>query len=112
MDRRKERIARNETIFRELNESLETHVHGGRSATDLAGFVCECGELDCEATVRLELSDYETTRRDPRQFVLVPGHELPDAEDVVRNGDGYIVVRKHEDAADVVEQTDPRGRLL
>jgi len=105
---RKERIARNESAFRALNESLEASVHRGRPAEDFAGFVCECGDTDCDATVRLDLPTYESIRQDAQLFVILPGHDVPDVEDVVDGSGGYVVVRKHEDAADVVEQTDPR----
>ena len=105
----KERIARNESAFRALNESLESSVHRGDGpAGHLAGFVCECGDPECEATIRLELSAYESIRQDAQLFFLVPGHEEPAAEDIVDEGAGYLVVRKHEDVADIVEQSDPR----
>jgi hypothetical protein len=107
-DARKERIARNEGAFRALNESLEASVHRGRPAGEFAGFVCECGDPTCEATVRLELPAYEAVRHDSQLFILVPGHEAPDTEDVVDDGDGYVVVRKHDDVAQTVRRSDPR----
>jgi hypothetical protein len=106
--RRAERIARNESAFRALNESLEASVHRGRPQGHLAGFVCECGDPECDTTVRLDLSTYESIREDSRLFVIVPGHEAPDVEDVVSEAGGYVVVRKHRDVADIVEQTHPR----
>lgn len=105
---RVERIAHNESVFRSLNESLEASVHRGRPDGDLAGFVCECGNPDCEATVRLDLAAYESVRADSQHFFVRPGHEEPDVEDVVSEGEGYVVVRKHPDAAEIVERTDPR----
>jgi hypothetical protein len=99
---RKERIARNEAAFRELNESLDTNVHRRRNEPGYAGFVCECGNDDCETTVRLALDDYAEIRADARLFFLVPGHEAPDTEDVVEQNDGYLVVRKHDDVAGIV----------
>lgn len=102
---RKERIARNESVFRELNEGLESSVHRDRAPLEYAGFVCECGDGECDATVRLQLATYEEIRRDDRLFFLVPGHEVPDAEDVVAEGDGYLVVRKHEDVAEFVDRS-------
>src|SRR5918997_4245491 len=107
-DRRTERIARNESAFRALNESLRGSIHSGRPDTDQAGFVCECGNSDCDTTFRLPLPAYESIRQDPMLFFVVPGHDIPDVEDVVDEGDGYRVVRKHEDAAEIVEQTDRR----
>lgn len=105
---RKERIAQNENAFRELNESIENNVHRRRSEDDLAGFVCECGDEHCEDIVRLQLATYEDIRQDSRLFFTVPGHEAPEAEDVVRRGDGYYVVRKHVDVAAITEAGDPR----
>jgi hypothetical protein len=106
--RRKERIARNENAFRALNESLGASVHSSRPASDLAGFVCECGDPDCDTIVRVEVSTYESIRSDSQLFLIVPGHELPDAEDVVDAGQGYAVVRKHADVAAIVERENPR----
>ena len=31
------------------------------------------------------------------------------ALDIVERSEGFLVVRKHSDVADVVEETDPRG---
>jgi hypothetical protein len=105
---RKERIAHNENAFRELNERIEDNVHRRRTDADLGGFVCECGDGDCEEIVRLPLMAYEEIRDDSRLFFVVPDHEMPEAEDVVRRGDGYFVVRKHVDVAEITEEGDPR----
>jgi|ERR687894_447558 hypothetical protein len=101
---RNERIARNEAAFRELNDTLETSVHRGTTEPDFAGFVCECGDRDCDMTVRVALDSYAAVREDDQLFIVVPGHEVDDAEDVVDDGDGYVVVRKHEDVADIVDR--------
>jgi hypothetical protein len=105
---RHERVARNESAFRKLNESLENSIHRKRAEEDLAGFVCECGDTDCEEIVRLPMSDYEAIRQDSQLFFVKPGHEIPDAEDVVREADGYLVVRKHADVSALSEEGDPR----
>ena len=108
-DPRVERIALNESAFRGLNESLEANVHRGKQEGRLAGFVCECGDSECEEIVHVELSAYEEIRQDSQLFIVVPGHELADVEDVV-DGEGghYLVVRKHDAVADLVEETGPR----
>lgn len=107
---REERLARNEASFRSLNESLGTSVHARLSGTESAvpGFVCECGNSDCADIIQVDLSAYEEARKDPCLFLVHPGHEVPDVEDVVRHEQGYLVVRKHEDVADIVRETDPR----
>ena len=106
---RRERIALNESAFRELNERLEANVHRGGTEPEFAGFLCECGDGECDTTVRMALPDYEKVRADSMLFFVVPGHEASDTEDIVEDGDGYLVVRKHEDVADIVDSTDPRS---
>lgn len=108
-DPRKERIARNESRFRDLNEALHSNVHAPLSAGgDRSGFVCECALTDCLAVISVGLPRYEEIRRDPRLFLVAPGHELPEAETVVDRTEGYVVVRKHDDVAPIVAALDPR----
>ena len=59
--------------------------------------------------MQLELESYERIRQDAQLFFAVPGHEAPDAEDVVDETEHYVVVRKHDDVADIAEETDPRS---
>jgi len=106
---REERIARNEAAFRELNQSLEANVHRGQTEPDLAGFLCECGDGDCDTTVRVPLDSYSSVRADDKLFIVVPGHQIPDTEDVVDEGDGYLVVRKHEEVSEIVGDNAGRG---
>ncbi|MEP6954710.1 MAG: hypothetical protein ABI950_11685 [Solirubrobacteraceae bacterium] len=103
---RQERIARNEAGFRSLNESLGGQVHD--PTTNFAGFVCECGDMECAAIVRVDVARYEEVRSDPHLFIVEPGHEIPDVEDVVGRADGFLVVRKHDNVSDVVRETNPR----
>lgn len=101
---RRERIARNEASFREINETLERGLNRApREEGELAGFVCECGDRDCTALVHVTLPRYQAVRADPMLFLICPGHEMPDAEEVVERGDRYAVVRKHEDVRSIVD---------
>jgi hypothetical protein len=89
---RKERLARNEAHARDLNERFGT----GR-------FVCECGDVNCTEIIRLPLEIYKSIRADERRFVIVPGHAVPQMEDVVVERQRWAVVRKHDEVAHVVE---------
>jgi len=57
-------------------------------------FVCECADRDCTERIQLSASEYAGIRRDPRRFVVVPGHEFAELERVVEAHDGYEVVEK------------------
>ena len=50
----------------------------------------------------------EAVRANPRRFIVLAGHDFPEAEDVVEVHDGYVVVEKHEDVVDLVERMDLR----
>ena len=62
-------IALNETTFREVNEGIE---EGRREREGLVPFVCECGELGCNAVVRVTLREYEGVRAGSRCFLVAP----------------------------------------
>lgn len=105
-ERRKERLARNEALFREVNERVEEISED--SGLDMIEFVCECGDADCTMAVSLTQSEYEQLRADPLLFAVMPGHAIPEVEDVVSDGDRFQVVRKHEEEAQIARITDPR----
>ena len=106
-DRRKEQLARNEALFREVNERVQ-EVSEDR-ATLTTDFVCECGDATCTQTIALRDEEYEHVRADPRLFVIVPGHEVPDVEEVVAENERFYVVRKHPAESVIAEETDPRN---
>jgi hypothetical protein len=109
MDRElKQRVAANEAVLREVNEGIERGQWPGEEDQAI-GFRCECARLGCNSMVELTVADYERVRSHPRRFVIVPGHELPEAEDIVESEPGYVVVEKRDQAGGVADATDPRG---
>lgn len=110
MDERTSRIGKNEAAFRNVNEQIESLNRTMAAIGDQTmQIVCECGELTCIVQLAVAVADYERIRSDATLFFVVPGHELPDVEDVVEEAAGYYVVRKHDgDPARVAEETDPR----
>jgi hypothetical protein len=100
-----ERIAHNETVARSVNEAIEA----GRITRDgPTAFVCECGQLGCNAVVELTLDTYEGVRAHPRKFVVVSGHEAH-FDRVIADAGDYAVVVKQGDAGRIAEETDPRA---
>jgi hypothetical protein len=76
------RIAKTESLFRDVNERIAESAQGFDS--DDAAFVCECGDPDCTERVEAPLEAYEAVRSDGTQFLLAPGHEDDRIERVVR----------------------------
>jgi hypothetical protein len=99
------RAAAAEVNGRQVNEAIE---RGTRDA-GAAVFVCECGTLGCTCTVELTISEYEEVRSGFERFLVVPGHELEDIEDVIERHDAYLVVAKRDDlAVTIAAATDDR----
>jgi tRNA pseudouridine-54 N-methylase len=108
-DERARRIGLNEAVFREVNERLEELAGKFESETGRLDLICECGNSDCEERLRMRREDYERVRADALLFVLVPGHEQPDVEEIVEHNDGYDVVRKQTGTpAEIARATAPQ----
>jgi hypothetical protein len=108
-DARADRAARNEALFRRVNERLEEVNEDFQLVTDNAEFVCECASIDCAERIQMTLAKYEALREVPTQFVVKPGHVLPDEETVVERHAEYIVVEKFGHAGERARQLDPRS---
>jgi hypothetical protein len=112
MPDREERIAENETRFRQANEDLLHRFVDMEIEPAETIFICECGELECTETIRLTLREYEAVRSDPNTFALVPGHEDAATEAVtvavVAKNERFTVVEKRPEYRDITEGTDPR----
>ena len=108
MTDREARIAKNESITREINEGIEESM-ASMSPEGYVRMLCECGRSGCERVLAISLAEYEEARRDGDRFVIVKEHLIPDVEDIVEEKDRFVVVRKREGTpAAVAEATDPR----
>jgi hypothetical protein len=101
-------LAKNEELFRNVNERIEEVSFGIPREETLLEFLCECDRMDCEEKVRAARSEYEAIRTEPTQFIVLPGHEDPRVERVVSSTDRFTVVQKQGRAAGDAIETDPR----
>ena len=108
-------LARNETLFRNLNERLKElddrldTASVGAPAVDREEFFCECGQLDCMGRFEMTRAQYEAVRARSERFVVLPGHEDEEIESVVDKQDRFFVVEKrHGGPAEVARANDPR----
>ena len=103
-----EKIARTESLFREVNERIAEAAD--RFDADETEFVCECADPACTHRVEATLQEYERVREDGATFLLVNGHEDERFEAVVRaNGDRAVVEKQHPLVAPLVRRLDPRA---
>ena len=109
MSSREERVARNESTTREINEEIE-QAHEAAPVEGPVRVLCECGREECDRLIAMTLAEYESVRADPRRFAVVRDHVLAEVEQVVAETDRYTVVAKREGTpAAVAVQEDPRG---
>jgi hypothetical protein len=110
VDASDEQRARNELLFREVNERVEeiNERLDGESDDPLMVFVCECGKTDCREQIELGRTEYEAIRANPKHFAVVRGHEDLRIARVVEEHDGFLVAEKTGEAAEMAIDHDPR----
>jgi hypothetical protein len=110
MDERERRIGENEVLYRTVNERIEDLNQAFGELTESMAVVCECGDGACVQQIEIAIPEYEQVRADPTHFIIVPGHEIADVEDVVAHRGDYDVVRKREGGpAELARAKDPRS---
>jgi len=88
-----------------VHQAIERGTRGAGAAV----FVCECGKLGCNATVELTIAEYEEVRSGFERFLVIPGHQLEEIEEVVERYDDYLVVAKRDGrAVAIAAVTDDR----
>lgn len=83
------RIFANEQATRDRNEArlqgstaLTFHLH------------CECGESACDAIVEVPADEYRLVRTSDRRYLVRPGHEIAEIEEVLTTTLNYTIVEK------------------
>jgi hypothetical protein len=103
------RAARNEALFREVNEKIEGL---NKSVEDYGtpAWVCECADPTCVEQFLMTIAEYEALRSHAERFAIVPdpAHLRPDAEVVVARTTDYWIVEKLGVSAEIAETLDPR----
>jgi hypothetical protein len=98
-EQKRRRQAAAEVNGRQVNEAIER----GHGQTDSAVF-------GCTTTVRLSIAAYEAVRTNFDRFLVAPGHEIEEIEEVVERHADYFVVVKDEGTPKLVAgATDERA---
>lgn len=108
-DARHEKAARNQSLFRDINERIvEITEDGGMPKQEVWELICECADEACVEPIALTYPEYEAIRRIPTHFPIKPGHEIPDVERVVERHERYQVVEKLGESGKIAVSRDPR----
>ena len=105
---REERLAKNEATFRVLNENIQ-NIAATLGGTEPFEFICECATTGCFERLSLTLEEYERIRADGTHFLLAPGHEDIEVEQVIAHGSEYVVVEKDGYAGLIAQEENPRA---
>jgi hypothetical protein len=110
---RERRSAQNQLLFREVNERIASLAERAL-LPEIAPIevTCECVDMSCTTRVQIPLHEFAEIDRATNRFLVVPGHELPDVEDVVERRDRFLIVSKRGAGADLVERSASLTRRI
>ena len=103
---------RREANLRKVNErvvgaveALDDATTTGDGAPAMLQLICECALDDCDEMFEVPASYYDEVRDLTDVFLVAPGHVLHEIEDGIKDGDGWVVVRKRGAAAEGARET-------
>ena len=102
------RAARNQALFRAVNEKMRQLNTTLGALTERFVIACECADRGCLMTLDIGPAEYERIRSHPNQFAVLSGHVYPEVESVVDETERYVVVEKRGMGMAFAEATDPR----
>jgi hypothetical protein len=108
---RQQRAARNQSLFREVNERVKDVNDNFHVFTAVNEWVCECANDTCVERIEMASQEYEHVRGDGTRFFVAPSseHVWLDVEQVTERHANYWVVEKIELGGKIAEQQDPRS---
>jgi hypothetical protein len=106
MDSRDVRAAKNEGLFREVNDRIVEFTD--TFAAEGLEIVCECSDSDCIETFLITVTEYASVRAHGTRFAVMSGHEDPAVERVYDQNERFLIVEKIGEAGDVARDLDRR----
>jgi hypothetical protein len=103
------RAARNEGLFRAVNEKMRELNEAFSDVSETYVIACECADVSCVKTLHVGIQEYLDVREHSSRFVVLRDHVFPNVERVVATVDGYAVVEKIAAVSEITEATDPNA---
>jgi 5-bromo-4-chloroindolyl phosphate hydrolysis protein len=104
------RAARNQSVFRAVNEKLRELNDAFSDVSKTYAIACECADVSCIETVQILMEEYIQVREDAQRFVVLEDHVYPEVERVVAQNDGYAIVEKNTHVSKITEARHPGGQ--
>ena len=108
LNEREVRAARNQSLFRAVNEKIRDLNEAFSSLTETFVIACECADTTCIRTLEISRDEYVAVRKEPRHFAVLNGHVYPEVEKVVGETERYVIVEKNAVAGEIADQLAPR----
>jgi hypothetical protein len=90
-----ERAARNEEVFRSVNERIEEGAEQ-HAVSGALPFHCEWGRSSCVETIEIPPDRYSAIVRERYHFVVIPGHEQAQIERILETEPEFLVEKTGE----------------
>lgn len=109
---RQARAAKNQSLFREINERVKDLNDAFEGLTHSGEWICECANNQCVEKLAMSSEEYEAIRKEGTHFFVAPSdkHVWPDVERVITRNERYWVVEKVGLGGRMAEQVDPRSK--
>jgi hypothetical protein len=105
-----EKEARNQALFREVNEQIG-QLPEGPDPNGQESFICECGNPGCTQAIALTRAEYERIREYANRFAIALDHENPETETLVAQNERFAVVETYAGLESrIARETDPRSQ--
>ena len=106
------KAARNQSLFREVNERIKEVGEQSASIADNEQAICECANDKCSERISVNVEEYQHVRERPTWFLVAASeeHYFPEVERVIESNERYWIVEKLDGAAVVAAKLDPRQR--
>jgi hypothetical protein len=105
----REQEARNETVFREMNEWTREANDERSVERPLDSYICECSDRRCTDPINLTRPEYEAVRAVSIRFAIALNHENPELDRVLSENHRFATVEKFSSVgAKIARDTDPR----
>jgi hypothetical protein len=105
------RAAKNQSLFRDINERIEDLNEGFGLVLPVGEWICECANDACTVRIEMTADEYEAVRTEGARFFVAPDdeHVWPDVEEITARHERYWIVEKIGQAGRLAKQADPRA---
>ena len=108
-DRTKQQLAKNEDLFRKINNEIENAAAAHGTDDHRYEFVCECSDRSCDERVHATLDEYRHARENPARFLVIKEHVISEIEHVVEHAHDHAIIEKDGLAGTVAIELDEQN---